>query len=150
MNLLNDVPKCITRIAKKFRKWKIILLFWKILHSSKCQTKTKNMPRRGKPIIAADSFKSKKNQNIKSIIKRKHEKKQTILKNCYSGLHDRYTNTSSEANEHHWQYKDTNGKKPPKKRGSYTYNYPGLAINWKVWFRLDGWCLKGTCRSFLL
>lgn len=75
------------------------------------------MPRRGKPIIAADSFKSKKNQNIKSIIKRKHEKKQTILKNCYSGLHDRYTNTSSEANEHH-NIKTQTEKKPPKNEGA--------------------------------
>lgn len=139
MNLLNDVPNCITRIAKKLRKWKIILLFWKIFHSSKCQTNKKCQGEKNQSLLLTALNPGR--INIKSTIKRKHEINKQFKKNCYSGIHDGYTSTGSEANEHH--NIKTQTEKKTQKRGSYTYNYPGLAINWKVWFRLDGWCLKG-------
>lgn len=111
MNLLNDVPNCITRIAKILRKWKIILLFWKIFHSSKCQTNKKCQGEKNQSLLLTALNPGR--INIKSTIKRKHEINKQFKKNCYSGIHDGYTSTGSEANEHH--NIKTQTENPPQK-----------------------------------
>lgn len=62
--------------------------------------------------------------NIKSTIKRKHEINKQFLKNCYSGLHDGCTSTSSEANEHHNMKTQTEGGGGVWGDEGTTYNYP--------------------------
>lgn len=60
VNLLSDVPSCINRIAKNCKSEYMYFDKYDVLRNVK---KEKKKLRRGRPIIAADSFKPRKNQH---------------------------------------------------------------------------------------